>query len=85
MVQQIRSNQAQYICMIAVESITGNQEEEMMAFGASIDEAKKQAEEFLASTYGCNLSQIAELIQQSRIEQIAQWCTPSSLPISENM
>ncbi|MBD2166665.1 hypothetical protein H6G04_19920 [Calothrix membranacea FACHB-236] len=45
----------------------------------------RQAEKFLASTYGCNLLQIAELIQQSRIEQIAQWCTPSSSPISENL
>ncbi|QIR37817.1 hypothetical protein HCG51_14590 [Tolypothrix sp. PCC 7910] len=85
MVQQIRSNQPQYICIIPVASITGNQEEEMIAFGVSVDEAKRQAEEFLASTYGCNLLQIAELIQQSRIEQIAQWCTPSSSPISENL
>ncbi|MDZ7957168.1 MAG: hypothetical protein RMY34_04565 [Aulosira sp. DedQUE10] len=78
MVQQIRSNQPQYICIIPVEGITGSQEEEMMAFGVSAGEARKQAEEFLASTYGCNLSQIEELMQQARIEQITQWCTPSS-------
>lgn len=80
MAQQIRSNQPQYICIIPVERITGNQEEEIMTFGISADEAKNQAEEFLASTYGCNLSQIQELMQQSRIEQIAQWCAPGNPP-----
>ncbi|WP_323808667.1 hypothetical protein [Nostoc sphaeroides] len=37
---------------------------------------KKQGEELLASTYGCNESQILELIQQARIELITQWCAP---------
>ena len=74
MVQQIRHNEPQYICIIPVERITANQDEEIMTFGASADDAKKQGEELLASTYGCNQSQVLELIQQARIELIAQWC-----------
>jgi alpha-D-ribose 1-methylphosphonate 5-triphosphate synthase subunit PhnL len=53
MVQQIRHGEQQYICVVPVESITGNQEEEIMTFGVSADEAKHQAEELLANNYGC--------------------------------
>ncbi|MEH2234938.1 hypothetical protein [Nostoc sp.] len=74
MVQQIRHNEPQYICTIPVEKITANQDEEIITFGVSADEAKKQGEELLASTYGCNQSQVLELMQQARIEAIAQWC-----------
>ncbi|BAY25098.1 hypothetical protein NIES2100_48990 [Calothrix sp. NIES-2100] len=77
MVQQIRSNQPHYVCMIPIESLTGHQEEEIMTFGVSADEAKKQAEQLLTSTYGCNQSQVQKLMQQAKIELIAQWCTPS--------
>ncbi|MEH1835274.1 MAG: hypothetical protein V7L29_25290 [Nostoc sp.] len=76
MVQQIRHNEPQYICIIPVERITANQDEEIIAFGVSADKAKKQGEELLASTYGCNQSQVLELMQQARIEPIAQWCAP---------
>ncbi|MEH2143671.1 hypothetical protein [Nostoc sp.] len=76
MVQQIRHNEPQYICIIPVERITANQDEEIIALGVSGDEAKKQGEELLASTYGCNQSQVLELMQQARIEPIAQWCAP---------
>ncbi|MEH2464756.1 hypothetical protein [Nostoc sp.] len=76
MVQQIRHNEPQYICIIPVERITANQDEEIIAFGVSADEAKKQGEELLASTYGRNQSQVLELMQQARIEPIAQWCAP---------
>jgi len=75
-VQQIRHNEPQYICIILVERITANQDEEIITFGISADEAKKQGEELLVSTYGCNQSQVLELMQQARIEQIAQWCAP---------
>lgn len=40
MVQQIRSNQPQYICIIPIERLTGNRDEEIMTFGVSADEAK---------------------------------------------
>ncbi|MEH2274098.1 MAG: hypothetical protein V7K40_04635 [Nostoc sp.] len=76
MVQQIRHNEPQYICIIPVERITANQDEEIIALGVSADEAKKQGEKLLASTYGCNQSQVLELMQQARIEPIAQWCAP---------
>ncbi|MEH2244600.1 hypothetical protein [Nostoc sp.] len=76
MVQQIRHNEPQYICIISVERITTNQDEEIITFGVSADEAKKQGEELLASTYGCNQSQVLELMQQARIEPITQWCAP---------
>ncbi|MFN6537451.1 MAG: hypothetical protein RM021_013905 [Nostoc sp. EkiNYC01] len=76
MVQEIRQNEPQYTCIIPVEKITGNQDEEIMTFGASADEAKNQGEELLTSTYGCNPSQVGELMQQARIETIAQWCAP---------
>jgi hypothetical protein len=77
MVQQIRFNQPEYVCMLPIESLTGNQEEEIMTFGASADEAKNEAEKFLASTYGCNQLQVQKLMQQAKIELIAPWCTPT--------
>jgi hypothetical protein len=76
MVQQIRHNEPKYICIIPVERITANQDEEIMTFGVSADDAKKQGEELLASKYSCNKSQVLELIEQARIEPIAQWCAP---------
>ncbi len=76
MVQQIRQNEPQYICVIPVDSITGNQDEEIITFGVSVNEAKNQGEQLLASTYGCNQSQVLELMQQARVEPIAQWCAP---------
>jgi uncharacterized membrane protein len=80
MVQQIRANEPQYICIICIESLTGNQEEEIMTFGISDEEAKNQAQQLLASTYGCNELQIAELMQQAKIELIAQWCASPISP-----
>ncbi|WP_017317144.1 hypothetical protein [Mastigocladopsis repens] len=75
MVQQIRLGTPQFICVIPIETITGNQEEEIMTFGVSADEAKHQAEELLANNYGCNQAQVVELMQQARIEPIGQWCS----------
>ncbi|NJM71366.1 MAG: hypothetical protein HC862_14690 [Scytonema sp. RU_4_4] len=78
MVQQIRHDELQYICVIPVESITGNQEEEIMTFGASADEAKHQAKELLANNYKCKQSQVVELMQQAKIELIGQWCSANT-------
>lgn len=78
MVQQIRQNEPRYICIIPIEKITGNLDEEIMTFGVSASEAKNQGEQLLTSTYGCHGSQVLELMQQARIEQIAQWCAPES-------
>ena len=75
MVQQLRQEEPLYSCVITIENITGNQDEEIMTLGVSADEAKNQAAQLLADNYGCNESQIQELIQQARIEPLAQWCS----------
>lgn len=76
MVQQIRQNEPQFICVVPVESITGNSDEEIMSFGISIDAAKSEAKQLLASTYRYTPIQIDELMQKARIEPIAQSCAP---------
>ncbi|BAY65872.1 hypothetical protein NIES22_59810 [Calothrix brevissima NIES-22] len=77
MVQQIRFHQPQYVCMIPIESLTGNQEEEIMTFGVSQHKVKRKAEQLLASTYGCNSAQVQELMLLAKIELITPWCTPT--------
>jgi hypothetical protein len=76
MVQQLRQDEPQYICVIPVDSVTGNQDEEIVTFGISADDAKNQAQKLLADNYGCNDSDIHLLIQQARIEALSQWCSP---------
>ncbi|MFQ4144983.1 hypothetical protein [Chlorogloeopsis sp. ULAP02] len=76
MIQEIRSNEPQYICVVRVDSITNNEDEEIMTFGVSEEDAKSQAQQLLTKNYGCNESQILELIQESKIELIGQWCAP---------
>jgi len=48
MVQEIRQNEPQYICIIPVDKITGNQDEEIMSFGISADEAKKSRRKIIS-------------------------------------
>jgi hypothetical protein len=76
MVQQVRQEEPQYSCVIPIDSITGNQDEEIMSFGVSADDAKNQAAQLLANNYGCSESEILQLIQQARIEPLAHWCSP---------
>ncbi len=76
MVQEIRPNEPQYVCIVPIESVTGNQDEEIMIFGVSADEAKNQAIQLLMGSYKCNETQALELMQQAKIESIAQWCAP---------
>ena len=77
MVQQPRQDEPQqYVCVIPVDTITGNEDEEIVAFGVSLDEAKNQAQKLLADNYGCNNSEIHLLRQQARIELLSQWCSP---------
>ncbi|MBD1890975.1 hypothetical protein [Coleofasciculus sp. FACHB-SPT9] len=66
-----------YSCVIAIDSVTGRQEEEIIAFGVSVDDAKKQAQQLLAN-YGCDESQILKLIQQARTEPVSPWCSPEN-------
>jgi hypothetical protein len=75
MVQQVRQEEPRYSCVITIESVTGNQDEEIVTFGVSADDAKNQAALLLADNYGCNESEILQLIQQARIEPLAHWCS----------
>lgn len=80
MVQQLRTDEPQYVCVIPVDSVTGNQDEELVTFGVSVDDAKSKAEQLLAENYRCNDHQIHKLIQKARIEPLSQWCSqPRSL------
>lgn len=76
MVQQLRQDEPQYVCVIPVDSVTGNQDEEIVCFGVSADDAKSKAEQLLAEDYGCNDSEIHGLMQQAKIEPLSQWCSP---------
>ncbi|HAZ48079.1 MAG TPA: hypothetical protein DDW76_02900 [Cyanobacteria bacterium UBA11369] len=74
MVQQVRPREPQYSCVVPIDSITGNAEEEIIAFGVTAEDAKNEAMRLLSSTYGCSEAQINELLLQARIEPLAQWC-----------
>jgi hypothetical protein len=73
MVQQPRFAEPRYSCTVSIESFTGNLDEEILTFGVSDEEAKRQAEEMLAQR-GCSSDQIVDLMQQAQIEAIGQWC-----------
>jgi hypothetical protein len=60
---------------VSVDRVTGRQDEEVMAFGASEEEAKRQVERILASNYDCGEAEIQQLLQQAKIEAIAPWCS----------
>jgi len=77
MVQEIRPNEPQYSCVILVESITGNEDEEIVTLGASAEDAQQQARQLLISGYGCSAADIDRLMQLATIEAIAPWCSPN--------
>jgi len=76
MVQQLRQDEPQYVYVIPIDSLTGNQDEEIMTFGVSADDAKNQAKQLLADKYGCNDDDVRKLLELSLIEPIFQWCSP---------
>jgi len=78
MVQEIRPNEPQYSCVVLIESITGNQDEEILTLGVSAEDAKDRAEELLRNSYKCSAADLDRLMQQARIEAIAPWCSPSN-------
>jgi hypothetical protein len=75
MVQQPRQEKPLYSCVIAIESVTGNPDEELMAFGASAEEVKRQAEQLLAKDYGCKDEIIRKLMQEMKVESLSPWCS----------
>jgi hypothetical protein len=78
MVQEIRHNEPQYSCVVLIESITGNKDEEILTLGVSTEDAQSQAKQLLISGYGCSAADSDRLMQQARIEAIAPWCSPSN-------
>ncbi|MDJ0691465.1 MAG: hypothetical protein QNJ41_23545 [Xenococcaceae cyanobacterium MO_188.B32] len=74
MVQEPRRDEPLYSCIVPVESVTGNQEEELTAFATSASSAYRQAELMLADNYGCNIDQIKKLMELARIEYLSPWC-----------
>lgn len=77
MVQQPRREEPLYSCVIPVDSVTGHQDEEVVTFGVSAEDAKSQAEQLLASDYGCSDQEIRQLLGQARVDPISPWCSPN--------
>ncbi len=75
MVQEPRRDEPFYSCIVPVESMTGNQEEELIALATSASSAHRQAEQMLADNYGCNVDQIKKLMELARIEYLSPWCS----------
>lgn len=73
MVQQLRSGEPRYSCMVSIAAFTGVPEEEILTFGETEVAAKQEAETLLAKR-GCTPDQISELMQQAQLEAIGQWC-----------
>jgi hypothetical protein len=71
-----RSEQPLYSCVVSIDCLTGQQDEEVLAFGSSAAEAAHQLEELLCRRY--DSEQTAELMKQARIEGLAPWCAPGS-------
>lgn len=78
MVQQLRQDEPQYSCTVPIESITGNQDEEIVAFGVSVWDTKNKAKQLLVDRYGCNDDEISQLLQLAQIEQLSNWCSPGN-------
>ena len=75
MVIEPRRDEPLYSCIVPVESVTGNQEEELTTFATSESAAQSQAELMLANNYGCNVDQIKKLMELARIEYLSPWCS----------
>ncbi|MGF1489730.1 MAG: hypothetical protein ACFBSE_21805 [Prochloraceae cyanobacterium] len=75
MVREIRREDPLYNCTVSVEEITGNKDEEIIAFGTSAEEAKNKAEAILKNDYECEEAKINELMAAARIEIVSTWCS----------
>ncbi|MCU0536730.1 MAG: hypothetical protein MUD14_22815 [Hydrococcus sp. Prado102] len=74
MVQQPRREDPLYSCIVPIDSITGNADEELTAFGISSEAAANQARQLLAQNYKCDRDRIEQLMQQATINNLAPWC-----------
>ncbi len=75
MVIEPRRDEPLYSCIVPVDSVTGNQEEELTTFATSESAAQRVAKQMLADNYGCNVDQIKKLMQLARIEYLSPWCS----------
>lgn len=75
MVREVRRDEPLYSCIVPLENLTGNPEEELTTFGTSAEKALAQAEQILANNYCCNDFKIQKLMQLSRIEYLSPWCS----------
>jgi hypothetical protein len=65
-----------YCCTVSIESLTGNQDEDLMAFSDSAEGARAEVERLLETQYGCSRATIAQLMAAAREEVLAPWCAP---------
>ncbi len=75
MVQEPRRDEPLYSCIVPVDSITGNQDEELIALAKSASGALSQAQQMLADNYECNVDQIKKLMESARVEYLSPWCS----------
>lgn len=65
-------------CIVLIERIAGNQDEEIVTFGVSAWDTKSKAKQLLVDRYGCNDDEISQLLQQSQIEPLSHWYSPGN-------
>lgn len=80
MVNQPRPTEPRYSCIVPIDRLTGNADEELVTFGRSAEDAKQQAEARLLAYAGCDRATVALLMQQAEVEPLAQWCAPNPSP-----
>lgn len=78
MVEQIRQDEPQYRCVVSIEAVTGQLDEELMGFGTTAAAAQSQVESLLRDRYHCREAQIIQLMQQAETELLSPWCMVSS-------
>lgn len=79
MVQQPRREDPLYSCIVPIDSITGNSDEELTAFGISSEAAAIQARQLLAQKYKCDREQIEQLMKQATLVNLAPWCASEQI------
>lgn len=75
---ETRQNEPRYSCRVALESLTGNPHEEVIALATTPEASRWQAEQVLVSSYHFSPEQIAGVMQQAVIESLATWCAPKA-------
>lgn len=74
MVQDVRRNEPIYSCVVSIEHLTGNVEEEAIALASTPEAARQQVERLLIEQYNFTPEQVQAAMQQARVENLAPWC-----------